>query len=159
MIREVGELIGRAVLDGVGRAASHVQERKPLPADLLESDDAFLAVFDAAGTTADDVQVRFEDDTLTVNVDRFREFHDGYEMRFPGRGLALSGSVTLPEDSEVDPDEAEATVRENGTLEVLIPKVDDEGDDGDDADQPIGTTEEQVTPESAGDDPESASPT
>lgn len=125
MIREVGESIGRAVLDGIGRAASRVQERKPLPADLLESDDAFLAVFDAPGATAGDVQVRFEGKTLMVDVDRFREFHD-YEMRFPGRGLALSGEVTLPPEADVDASEADATVRENGTLEVLIPKSSEE---------------------------------
>lgn len=128
MIREVGESIGRAVLDGIGRAAGRVQERKPLPADLLESDDAFLAVFDAPGATADDVQVRFEGDTLHVNVDRFREFHDGYEMRFPGRGLGLKGSAELPEDASVEAGDAEATVTQNGTLEIHIPKTVDDGE-------------------------------
>ena len=154
MIRRVGESIGRAVLDGIGRAASRVQERKPLPADLLESDDAFLAVFDAPGTTAGDVQVRFEGHTLKVNVDRFREFHDGYEMRFPGRGLALSGEVTLPEDVDVDPEDADATIRENGTLEVLIPKT-----DGGEVVAATETVRGETTPETAGDDPEELSPT
>ena len=155
MIRKVGESIGRVVLDGIGRAASRVQERKPLPADLLESDDAFLAVFDAPGTTAGDVQVRFEGHTLMVNVDRFREFHDGYEMRFPGRGLTLNGEVTLPEDVDVDPEAADATIRDNGTLEVLIPKAG--GDAVDDADPE--TVEEETTAGTMGDDPEEASPT
>ena len=153
MIRRLGETIGRAVLDGIGRAASHVQERKPLPADLLESDEAFLAVFDAPGTTAGDVQVRFEGHTLKVNVDRFREFHDGYEMRFPGRGLTLSGEVDLPEDVDVDAEAADATIRENGTLEVLIPKVDDG-----EAVAATGTVHGDTTADPA-DDPEGASPT
>ena len=153
MIRKVGESIGRVVLDGIGRAASRVQERKPLPADLLESDDAFLAVFDAPGTTAGDVQVRFEGHTLMVNVDRFREFHDGYEMRFPGRGLTLDGEVSLPEDVEVDPEAADATVRDNGTLEVLIPKA-----EGGDVVAASETVHDGTTPEST-DDPEEASPT
>lgn len=141
MIREVGESIGRAVLDGIGRAASRVQERTSLPVDLLESDEAFLAVFDAPGAAASDVEVRFEDDALHVHVDRFREYHDGFEMRFPGRGLALDGVATLPEGAEVDPDRANATITDEGTLEVLVPKVDatdetadeapaDEADDG-----------------------------
>ncbi|QLD90038.1 Hsp20/alpha crystallin family protein [Natronomonas salina] len=153
MIRKVGESIGRVVLDGIGRAASRVQERKPLPADLLESDDAFLAVFDAPGTTAGDVQVRFEGHTLMVNVDRFREFHDGYEMRFPGRGLTLDGEVTLPEDVDVDPEAADATIRDNGTLEVLIPKA------GDGAAAPEAAEEEETTTGTTGNDPEEASPT
>ena len=123
MIREVGTSIGRTVLDGIGRAASRLQERKSLPADLLESDDAYLAVFDGPGATAADVSVRFEGNTVSVSIDRFREFYDGYEMLFPGRGLALDGDVTLPEGASVDPDRAEATLTRNGTLEVLIPKV------------------------------------
>lgn len=126
MIREVGETIGRAVLDGIGRAASRVQERKSLPVDLLEGDDAYLAIFDAPGATAGDVQVRFENNTLEIQIDRFREFYDGYEMRFPGRGLALDGSVTLPESADVEADRADATLTQNGTLEVLIPKSGDE---------------------------------
>ena len=126
MIREVGESVGRAVLDGIGRASSRVQERKPLPADVLESDDAFLVVFDAPGVSAGDVEVSFEANTLSVRLDRFREFHDGYEMRFPGRGLGLTGSVELPEETPVEADQAAATVTQNGTLEVRIPKAADD---------------------------------
>ena len=124
MIREVGESVGRAVLSGIGRASSRVQERRPLPADLLESDDAYLAVFDAPGARAADVDVRFEENTLTVRVDRFRDLHEDYEMRFPGRGLSLSGSVTLPESADVEAGGADATLAQDGTLEVLIPKRD-----------------------------------
>jgi len=138
MIRDVGASIGRAVLDGIGRAASRLQERKSLPADLLESDEAYLAVFDGPGATAADVSVRFENDTLSVDVDRFREFHDGYEMCFPGRGLALGGDVSLPEDASVDPDAAEATLTRDGTLEVLIPKT-EPGDPASNAEEAIET--------------------
>ncbi|PSP39262.1 heat-shock protein Hsp20 [Halobacteriales archaeon QH_10_70_21] len=122
MIREVGESLGRVVLDGIGRASSRVQEHKPLSADLLEGDEAYLAVFDAPGARAADVDVRFEENTLTVRVDRFRELHEDYEMRFPGRGLSLEGSVTLPETADVEAGRAEATLTERGALEVLIPK-------------------------------------
>lgn len=132
MIREVGESLGRAVLDGIGRASSRVQERKPLAADVLESDDAVLVVFDAPSATAEDVDVSFENNTVTVRLDRFREFHDGYEMRFPGRGLGLKGSAELPEDVSVEAGDAEATVTQRGTLEVRIPKtVDDSESDAD----------------------------
>ncbi len=128
MIREVGESVGRVVLDGIGRAAGRVQERRPLPADLLEGDDAYLAVFDAPGARAGDVDVRFDDDTLTVRVDRFRELREGFDVRFPGRGLSLSGSVTLPDGADVDAGAAEATLTDEGTLEVLVPKADVDAD-------------------------------
>lgn len=122
MIREVGEAIGRAVLDGIGRATSRVQERKPLPADLLESDDAFLAVFDAPGAAASDVQVRFDDNSLYVEVGRVREIRDDYDLQFPGRGRTLNGEVSLPDDADVEADHADATLTETGILEVLVPK-------------------------------------
>jgi len=137
MIRDVGASIGQAVLDGIGRATSRLHERKSLPADLLESDDAYLAVFDGPGAIADDVSVHFEANTLSVRVDRFREFYEGYEMRFPGRGLALGGEVSLPEGASVDTDRTTATLTRSGTLEVLLPKtdpgVDDETDETDEA--------------------------
>lgn len=129
MIREVGVSIGRAVLDGIGRATSRLQESRALSADLLESDDAYLAVFDAPGVTAADIGVRFKDNTVSVQIDRFREFYDGYEMVFPGRGLALTGDVELPEGASVEADRAEATLTQNGTLEVLIPKSKAENDE------------------------------
>lgn len=122
MIRELGRSIGETVMETVGRAASRIQERRPLPADVLESEEAFLVVFDAPGATSSDVQVRFEDNTVEVRIDRFREFHDGFEMMVPGRGLSLDGSVTLPAEANVDADEATATLRQNGSLEIHIPK-------------------------------------
>ena len=126
MLRDIGESIGTAVLDGIGRAASRLQERRPLAADLLESDEAYLAVFDAPGTEAADVQVRFEDGAVVVRVDRFREFYEGYDMRLPGRGMSLSGRAVLPEGASVDPDAATATLADNGTLRVELPKVESE---------------------------------
>ncbi|QIO22218.1 Hsp20/alpha crystallin family protein [Haloarcula sp. JP-L23] len=122
MIRGIGESIGNAIFENIGRAAGRVQENKPLPADLLESEDAYLVVFDAPGATASDVQVRYVDDRVEVRIDRFRDFHDGFEMRYPGRGLALDGSVTLPEDAVVDAEAATATLKHDGTLQVRIPK-------------------------------------
>lgn len=140
MIREVGESIGRTVLEGIGRASSRVQERKSLPVDLLESDDAYLVVFDAPGASAGDVNVEMMGRTLEVDIERFRGFHEGYDMRFPGRGLELHGKVDLPEDAEVDAEAADATVTKNGTLEVLIPK---EGGDAADDSEAIETAAEE----------------
>lgn len=123
MIRELGRSVGDAVLRRTGRAAARVQERRPLAVDLLESDEDYLAVFDAPGAAASDVQVRYADRRVLVRVDRFRSFHDGFEMRFPGRGLSLDGEVELPADAAVDTDAAEATLTERGTLEVRIPRL------------------------------------
>ncbi len=123
MIRELGEAIGDTVVESVGRAVGRTQEQRPLPADLLESDDAYLAVFDAPGIERADVQVRFEDGEVRVRLDRFREFHEGYEMRFPGRGLSLDGSARLPDGATVDPSGASATLGQNGALQVRVPKV------------------------------------
>lgn len=123
MIRELGESVGDAVLTRTGRATAAVQERRSLPVDLLESDEAYLAIFDAPGAVASDVQVRYADGRIRVRVDRFREFHEGFSMRFPGRGLSLDGEVELPADAVVTAEHASATLTDRGTLEVELPKV------------------------------------
>jgi HSP20 family molecular chaperone IbpA len=151
-IREFGQSAANAVLERMGRGISRVQERRPLPTDLLESDDAYLVVFDAPGTARSDVQVRFVDGRVQVRIDRFREFYEGFEMRFPGRGLALDGEVDLPDDADVDAGAANATLSDNGTLKVRIPKtargrnvvVEDEDEaeaDHDDGGVAVGTGE------------------
>ncbi len=99
-----------------------MQERRPLSYDLLESEDAYLVVFDAPGVSGEDVQVKFLDHTVEVRLDRYRDFYDGFEMMFPGRGLTLSGSADLPRDADVTPHGANATLTRNGTLQVEIPK-------------------------------------
>ncbi len=128
VLRDIGRSVGGAVLERVGRTAGRVREARPLRPDLLENDEAYLAVFDAPGATASDVQVRFKDGKVLVRVDRFREHHEGFEMRFPGRGLSLDGRVRLPRGAAVDVDAATATLRPNGTLEVRIPKREIGGD-------------------------------
>ncbi len=123
MIREIGETVGDAVFETVGRAVGRAQEKRPLPVDLLESDDAYLAIFDAPGALSSDVQVKFEDKTILVQLDRFRDFREGFEMVFPGRGLALDGRVDLPDEAAVDVSAASATLKDDGTLHVRVPKV------------------------------------
>lgn len=122
-LRELGESVGKRMLSGAGKVSARVQEERPLGADVLESDDAYLVVFDAPGVEMDDVQVRFEAGSVRVRLDRFRDVHEGYEMVFPGRGLTLEGNAALPEDAAVDPTAAEATLTETGALHVEVPKV------------------------------------
>jgi HSP20 family molecular chaperone IbpA len=134
------------VLERVGRGIGQVQERKPLAYDLLETDEEYLVVFDAPGATKEDVQVRFMDNELEVRIDRFREFYEGFEMRFPGRGLTLSGAARFPEDASVTAENADptATLTRSGTLQVRVPKsesaktvtVTDEASDVESTDSP-----------------------
>ncbi|OYR43805.1 MULTISPECIES: Hsp20/alpha crystallin family protein [unclassified Halorubrum] len=125
---DAGRSAVRRVLERVGRGWSKMQERRPLSYDLLESDDAYLVVFDAPGVRGEDLNVTFLDHTVEVELDRFRDFYDGYEMVFPGRGVSLSGSADLPRDANVTPQGANATLTRNGTLQVEIPKNDDARD-------------------------------
>lgn len=157
-LKEIGESAVNTVLDRVGRGVGKVQERRPLAYDLLESDDSYLVVFDAPGATNSDVQVQFREGAVEVKIDRFREFHDEFEMRFPGRGLSLDGRAEFPEEATVDPTGATATLAENGTLSVRIPKTEesqpvDVGDeeaveDTDDDEDVQEHDEESVTDES-----------
>lgn len=120
--RDLGNAIGNALYRGIGRASSHVQEQRSLPVDVLEGEESYLVVFDAPGAEREDVQVRYIDGTVKVRVDRFREFYEGFEMRFPGRGLALDGEADLPDDAAVAPSAGTARLTEHGTLNVEVPK-------------------------------------
>lgn len=121
-IPAVGRSVADAVVEQVGRAVGRVHEASPLPTDVLEGEDAYLVVVDAPGATASDVQVRYRRDAVEVRIDRFREHREGFEMRFPGRGMALDARAQLPTGAAVDVDAATATLRGDGTLEVRIPK-------------------------------------
>ncbi|AFK18447.1 Hsp20/alpha crystallin family protein [Haloferax mediterranei ATCC 33500] len=153
-LRKFGESAANAVLERVGRGVSQMQEYKPLAYDLLESEDAYLVVFDAPGARAEDVQVRFLDGEVEIRIDRFRDFHEGFEMRFPGRGLTLSGSAALPSDAAVEAAEGTATVNKNGTLEIRIPKDGRASDIAvtEQADEEETRDEEETTPDEASED-------
>ncbi|QZY00015.1 Hsp20/alpha crystallin family protein [Halobaculum rubrum] len=122
-LKDVGESAVNTVLDRVGRGVAAVQEKSPLAYDVLESADAFLVVFDAPGAERSDVQVRFNEGAVEVRIDRFRDFHEGFDMRFPGRGLALDGRAELPPGAAVEPEEATSTLTDHGTLRVRVPKA------------------------------------
>ncbi|OLZ41978.1 heat-shock protein Hsp20 [Natrinema saccharevitans] len=121
-LKDLGSSVGRTLYRQIGRANGRVQNHRSLAVDILETDDAYRVVFDAPGAEPDDVQVRYLDGTVKLRIDRFRGFHEGYEMRFPGRGMSLSGVAELPADAVVDPDAGTARLTETGTLSVEIPK-------------------------------------
>ncbi|RQH03213.1 Hsp20/alpha crystallin family protein [Natrarchaeobius oligotrophus] len=128
-LTEFGESIGRTLYRQIGRANGHVQNYRSLPVDVLEDDSSYLVVFDAPGTEPDDVQVRYLEGTVKIRIERFREYRDGFEMRFPGRGLTLDGEADLPSDAVVDPDAGTATLSESGTIRIEIPKESADGRD------------------------------
>jgi HSP20 family molecular chaperone IbpA len=125
MIPTIGREVGKTVVQRIGQAAGRVQESSPVPADVLERDDSYLVVFDAPGATASDIQVRALDGRVEVRIERFRDPYDGFEMLYPGRGLSLDGRASLPDGACISPDGAEATLRDDGTLAVTVPKADE----------------------------------
>jgi HSP20 family molecular chaperone IbpA len=130
--------VGDAVLRRAGRVAGRLRRAVDRPVDVLESETAYLLVFDVPGASTSDVVVSYRDDAVEVRVDRFRAFHEGFEMRFPGRELVLDARAELPADAAVDPERAEATLRDDGTLQVTLPKCDPEEDEHDDVDVDSG---------------------
>ncbi|MFC6717104.1 Hsp20/alpha crystallin family protein [Natrialbaceae archaeon GCM10025810] len=129
---KLGTSIGNTLYRQIGRANGRVQRYRSLPVDVLENETSYLVVFDAPGAEPEDVQVRYLDGTVRVRIDRFRQFYEGFEMRFPGRGMSLEGEADLPADAIVDPDAGTATLTEAGTVNIEIPK--DESGSAADAD-------------------------
>ena len=118
-----GDALGKAVLKRVGRLASQFQEQTPLGADVLEGDEEYLVVFDAPGVEARDVDVTVDEDGVRVRIDRFRDFHEGFETVMAGRGLSLHGHADLPGDADLEEGEARAELNADGTLFVFVPKA------------------------------------
>ncbi|WP_049900843.1 Hsp20/alpha crystallin family protein [Natrinema sp. J7-1] len=127
-LTELGNSVRNTLYRQVGRANGRVQNHRSLPVDILENDTSYRVVFDAPGAEPDDVQVRYLDGTVKIRIDRFRQFHEGYERRFPGRGMSLTGEAELPPDAVVDPDAGTARLSETGTVSVELPKGPSGGD-------------------------------
>ncbi|MFC4544210.1 Hsp20/alpha crystallin family protein [Halosolutus amylolyticus] len=139
-LKDLSTSVGNAIYRQIGRANAHLQNQRSLPVDVLENETTYLVVFDAPGAEPDDVQVRYLSGTVRTRIDRFRQFHEGYEMRFPGRGTALDGEAELPDDAVVDPDAGTARLSETGTLSIEIPKR--SAIDADDTDDATATTDD-----------------
>ncbi len=139
----------RVLYRQVGRANGYLQYNRSLPVDVLENDASYLVVFDAPGTEPEDVQVRYLEGSVHVRLERFREFRDGFALRFPGRGMTLDGEAELPGDATVDPDAGTARLSETGTLRIEIPKEaaaeDDEAVESTTAEEPTPAGEPEPT--------------
>lgn len=121
-LRGLRQTIGSRLYYKLGRANQHVQRSRSLPNDVFESDSSYQVVFESPGAQPDDVTVNYLDGALRVRISRYRQYYDGFETRFPGRSMKLEGDVDLPEDAVVEPEAAEATLTEHGTIRVELPK-------------------------------------
>lgn len=140
--KDLGRSVGNALYRQVGRANGHIQNHRSLPVDVLESESSYLVVFDAPGSEPDDIQVRYLGGSVRIRIERFREFRERFEMRFPGRGMELDGEAELPADAIVDPDAGTARLTESGTLRIEIPKAEsiDDADTDDHGDLTVQET-------------------
>ena len=106
-----------SLFDSSGR-----QVQRWVPAmDLVETDDHFLLRADLPGVSEDDIEIEFEDGTLTVSGERKAEHESKAEgfHRVERAFGSFSRSLTLPDG--VDPEAVTATF-DRGVLEVRIPK-------------------------------------
>lgn len=88
-------------------------------ADLLESEESYLLVFDLPGATDDTVDVRERSGVLHIEARRTKTVPDGFEYRTENRSLFLD--VTLPLPPDASGKDATASI-DRGVLEVTVPK-------------------------------------
>jgi HSP20 family protein len=109
------------VFDAPSGSSGSALRRWIPPMDLVEAPDHFVPRADLPGMSEEDVQIEFEDGTLTVSGERKAE-HDEREEGFHRveRSFgAFSRSLTLPKG--VDADTVSARF-DRGVLEIHIPK-------------------------------------
>src|SRR3982751_382068 len=127
-LREFGALqnemnrLFNTVFDTPGPGNGGATMRRWMPAmDLVESGEHFVLRADLPGMSEDDVNIEFEDGTLTVSGERKTEHEDSKEgfHRVERSFGAFSRSLTLPQG--IDP-EAVSAKFDRGVLEIRIPK-------------------------------------
>lgn len=89
------------------------------PIDVEETGDHYLVSVDLPGVTKDEINVRVQDNIVTISGERKREVKE--EGRPTERSYGrFERSISLP--SSIDPDQVEAHY-ENGVLELAIQKA------------------------------------
>ena len=104
-------------------AVTQEEEEATLTADVYQTPDEIVVQTIVAGIKPEDVDVSISQDSITISGkrERAREVTNSdyfYQELYWG---SFSRSVLLPQ--EIDPDEAEATIK-NGLLTVRLPKLD-----------------------------------
>jgi HSP20 family protein len=89
--------------------------------DIRETEDRFEVTVDLPGMRSDDVEVTFEDGTLTIRGQRefAHEENEGQYHRIERSYGSFARSVRLPRVAEAERIEASF---DNGVLAVLVPK-------------------------------------
>ena len=109
------------VFDSPSGASGNVMRRWMPPMDLVESGDHFVLRADLPGMSEEDVNVEFEDGTLTVSGERKAEHEtkdEGY-YRVERAFGSFTRSLTLPKGIDAD---AVTASFDRGVLEIRIPK-------------------------------------
>lgn len=88
-------------------------------ADLLESEDAYLLVFDLPGVTEDTVDVSERNGLLTIEAHRTKTVPENFEYVREDRALFLDATLPLPPDATGE--HASASI-DQGVLEITVPK-------------------------------------
>ena len=121
----LGEFCRELIKHGMSlRGAS--RRVKQLEPDIYETEGAVVVVFDAPGVNESDVQLKYVDGEVLVRIDRFRPVTPDFELVIDDRPMSYDGRAPLPGDATVEPAEAEARLTEQGTLRVIVPKIDDD---------------------------------
>ena len=91
-------------------------------ADVLESDEAYLLVFDLPGVTGDGLEVTATGARLSIEARREKDVPEDFWFRKEERTLFLDVDVPVPPDAVG----SQATAGlESGVLEITIPKASD----------------------------------
>ena len=101
--------------------------------DLAEYDDELVVVADLPGYDRDEIDVSVDDDRLTISAERSTHTGEGDEgayLRRERRSASARRTVSLPVG--ISEEDASATYT-NGVLTVTLPKLDVDGDEGDDS--------------------------
>jgi HSP20 family protein len=95
---------------------------EPVPVDLVEEDERFVATADLPGFERDDVTISVTDHTLRIEADHEEaaEESDGEYVRRERRHRSARRSIRLPE--AVDTEAVAARMR-NGVLTITLPKT------------------------------------
>jgi HSP20 family molecular chaperone IbpA len=89
-------------------------------ADVLESPEAYLLVFDVPGVTEDALDVTVTGNTLSIAARREKAVPDQFWFREEARPLFLDVDVPLPPDAHGS---AATAHLDSGVLEITVPKA------------------------------------
>lgn len=96
-----------------------LDERLPLFADTLESDDEVLILIDLPGCDKESIELTFSGGELKVEATKQKPLEEGFRYVSEGRTDFITGGVPVPDD--VIAEEASAKY-EDGLLKVRLPR-------------------------------------